>query len=203
MPDEYTIQVQGHGEVEAAPDIAVINLGVMSRESDAGASMQAASQRMHSVLEAVRRLGVPDRDIQSTGLNLFLDQQANVYMASQQVTVRTEDIGKAGAILDAAVQAGANASTGVGFSIDDPSALEDEALELAVADARRKAGRLAAALGVTVDRVERVEASSGGAAVPAFRRQSSAAVAQRAALPPMEAGQVVIAADVRVTYTFR
>jgi uncharacterized protein len=202
MPDENTIQVQGHGEVEATPDIAVINLGVLTRESDAGAAMQAASQRMHAVIEAVRGLDIPERNFQSSGLTLFLDQQANVYVATQQVTVRTEDIGKAGAILDTAIGAGANASNGITFAMDDPSELEDEALDLAVADARHKADRLAAALGVTIDRVERATASRGGA-MPMMGRRAKLMRSIAHAPPPVEAGQMVIAADVQVTYTFR
>jgi uncharacterized protein YggE len=204
MPDEKVIQVNGHGEVEAAPDIAVINLGVLSRESDAQAAMYAASVRMQAIVESVRSLGMPSRDIQTSQLNLHLDPHANVYLANHQVMVRTEDVSRAGPILDAGIEAGANASSGIEFSLADQSEAEDRALELAVADARRKAERLAAALGVAIDGVDRVSASGGSqmmAAVP--RMQLFRSIHAPATPVPVEGGVLRIVADVQVTYTFR
>jgi len=97
MPDQV-IQVQGNGEVEATPDIVVINLGVLSRESEAKLAMQAASETMRAIITAVREQGVSDHGIQTSGLNLHLDQENNVYFVNQQIAVRTEDVGNAGAI---------------------------------------------------------------------------------------------------------
>lgn len=199
MPDTKTIQVQGHGEAEAIPDIAVINLGVVSREREARGAMQAASAQMHAIIAAVHEQGIQDRDIQTTQLNLYLDQQVNVYTASYQITVRVTDVGRAGAVLDAAVDAGANASAGIHFALSDPSEMEDQALALAVADARHKAELLATALDVKIDRVEQVTVLGGGAVPHApFARRMAAA----AAPAPVEAGQLGITADVQVTYRF-
>jgi uncharacterized protein YggE len=200
MPDEKTIQVQGHGEVEAAPTIGVIALAVVSREREARAAMQSASERMRAVIAAVHELEIQDRDIQTTQLNLYLDQQVNVYVASYQITVRVQDVGRAGAILDAAVEAGANASAGIQFALSDPSEPEDQALTLAVADARHKAELLAAALDVTIGRVEQVIVLGRGA-VPHISFARRAPVA--AAPSPVEVGQLTITADVQVTYSFR
>jgi uncharacterized protein YggE len=204
MPDEKTIQVQGHGEVEAAPDVAVINLGVQSRESEPGAAMQAASQRMDAIIAAVRALGVPGSDIQTAHLGLQLDPQVNIHVANYQITVHVEDIANAGRVLDAAVEAGANMSSGMSFTVADHDELEDRALELAVADARRKADRLATALGVTIDGVERLTAGGGGVVPMMARRAMGFGPSRAPAAPtPVEGGQLRIAAEVQVTYTFQ
>src|SRR5438270_3542924 len=109
MPeDRKEIQVQGHGEVEATPDVAVITLGVLGREREARAAMRTVSERMQAIIDAVHDQEISDADIQTTQLNLYLDQQANVYTANHTVTVRVRDVGKAGAVLDAAVDVGAN-----------------------------------------------------------------------------------------------
>jgi uncharacterized protein YggE len=200
MPDEKTIQVQGHGEVEVIPDVAVINLGVISREREARAAIQAASAQMRAVLAAVQGQGVPDRNIQTTQLNLYLDPETNPYTASHQITVRIKDVDRAGGVLDAAVEAGANASAGVGFALSEQSQPQDRALELAIADARHRADRAAAALGVTIDRVEQLIVSSRSTP------HASAHLMRAIALPPpspIEVGQLTITADVQVTYSFR
>ena len=57
------------------------------------------------------------------------------------VTIR--DLYKVGAVLDAAIEAGANNIHGVSFRIDDPDAPESGAREQAVADGLAKAEQLA------------------------------------------------------------
>lgn len=200
MPDERVIQVQGHGEVEVKPDIAVLTLGVFRRETMARAAMQGASETMRAIIAAAREQGVPDHDIQTSGLNLHPDQEANLYVVQQQVTVRVGDVAKAGAILDAAVEAGANASGAIQFALADDTELQDRALELAVADARRKAETVAAALGVAIDRVDGVVISDGHVMPgPSFARR----IRGGGGPVPIEGGQIRVAAEVQVTYSVR
>lgn len=201
MPDEQVIHVQGRGEVEARPDIVLINLGVASRETEARMAMQAASEAMQAIIAAVRDQGVPDYGIQTGGLNIHFDQQASVYVVNQQVSIRTEEVAKAGAILDAAVEAGANASSGIRFALADPAEPEDRALELAIADVRRKAETVARAMGITIDQVVQVTAAGQGVTHGEYVsvRAARAAPSQHT---PIETGQLRIIAGVNVTYSF-
>lgn len=196
------IQVQGHGEVQAAPDVALINLGVLARERDARAAMRTVSEQMRAIIDAIHAQGIPDHDVQTAQLNLYFDHETNSYTASHSVTARVRDVGGAGAVLDAAVDVGANASAGVQFALADQSEAEDRALELAVEDARHKADTLATALGVTVEDVQRVIVTHGGVAYDTSARVLRSIVAPRAPAP-IEAGQLRITADVQVTYSFR
>lgn len=160
-----------------------------------------ADEKMQAIIAAVQSQGVPDRDIQTAQLNLFSDPQANIYQANNQATVRTEDVGKAGEILDAALEAGANASGGIHFSFADQSELEDRALEQAVADARHKAELLATTLGVVLDGVDQLIVAgpmmTHDASLPRGIRAPSHVQAA-----PIEVGQLRVSADVQVRYTF-
>ena len=72
-------------------------------------------------------------------------------------------ISKAGALVDAGVDAGANQISGPSLSVSDQDALYRDALKDAVEAGRLKAEAIASAAGVTVGEVTNVvEGSSGG-----------------------------------------
>ncbi len=60
----------GHSEIKAAPDTATINAGVTSNAATAAAALSANSARMTQVFDALRKLGIPDRDIQTAGFSV-------------------------------------------------------------------------------------------------------------------------------------
>jgi uncharacterized protein YggE len=64
--------------------------------------------------------------------------------------VVVRDVSQTGAVVDAAVAAGAASVNGPSFFIDDPQALLRRALVAAFADARGKAAALAAEAGLTL-----------------------------------------------------
>jgi uncharacterized protein YggE len=123
--------------------------------------MRQNSTRMATVLAALKRAGVAERDIQTSSISLspqyrYAQNEPPVitgYQASNQVTVRFRDIAKSGAILDALVKEGANNISGPNLTIDKPEAALDEARTAAVATARARAELYAKAAGLRVDRI--------------------------------------------------
>ncbi|AZQ66005.1 DUF541 domain-containing protein [Silicimonas algicola] len=156
-----TIVVTGEGRIAAEPDMAVINLGVMREAATAGEAMSAASEAAAAVLVAVTEAGIEPRDVQTSSLNLqprwdHSDQNGariTGYIANNDLMIRVRDLDALGALLDTLVTTGANTINGLSFSVAEPRPLEDEARTAAVADARAKAERLAAAGGVTLGEV--------------------------------------------------
>ena len=59
------VMVSGRGEVSAAPDIAILNLGVESFASTVAAARSEADAAMASVMEALEAREVPDEDVQT------------------------------------------------------------------------------------------------------------------------------------------
>ena len=59
------VMVSGRGEVSAAPDIAILNLGIESFASAVAAARSEADTAMASVMEALEAREVPDEDIQT------------------------------------------------------------------------------------------------------------------------------------------
>lgn len=111
----------------------------------------------------------------------------------------TARIAAAGALVDAAVSAGATTVDGPSLSVSDTDALYRQALEQAVADARAKAQALARAGGFSVGAVDAV--TEGGDATP--EPPMRAAAASAAAPTPVVPGTQDVTADVTVSFLIR
>jgi uncharacterized protein YggE len=167
-----TLNLAAYGETKVAPDMATITLGVMTEGQTAQAAMQANAQRMQGVMAALRRGGVPERDIQTSNLSLQPQYQYGEnqpprltgYQASNQVTITVRDLANLGRAVDAAVNAGANQVHGISFGLNDPTRAENAAREMAVRALAEKAELYARATGHRVVRL--VTLSEGAASYP-------------------------------------
>jgi uncharacterized protein YggE len=111
--------------------------------------------------------------------------------------VRIRDLGRAGAVLDAASQAGANEVNGPMLTRGDREELEAKALEDAVGNARQRAEALADAAGVGLGRVTAIVEGFSGGPEPLMAPRASADVASSA---PIRPGTEEIQATVTVTF---
>jgi uncharacterized protein YggE len=192
------ITVQGTGSVEAAPTRAELYVAVESQGATAKAALAANGAEMRRVLAALREAGATDLKTQSVNLNPRYVDTGGVqgFTATNAVSATVRDVTRAGAVIDAAVEAGANQISGPTLTHANARELYRQALRAAVADARVSAQALAAASGLTLGRVSAVV--EGGGAMP-----MPFAVAERAAdggATPIEPGQREVSASVTVTF---
>lgn len=196
----HTLSVNGHGESEVAPDMARITVGVQSKGQDARDALSRNSTSLNAVVVAIEGQGVPANRIQTSDLSLWFDDQHQSYVASHNLTVRIDDVNTVGSVLDAAVGAGANTSWGVSFALKDESAARAQALQAAIADARKRANSMASALGVSVTGV--VSAGEATVNVTPLPYAAGAVQAPAASSTNVQPGQLTISADVTVVYSF-
>ena len=132
------------------------------------------------------------------GISLKLG--AGQQVALHNLTVRLDDINAVGPLLDAAVGAGANTSWGVNYGLKDQSAARSQALKAALADARKHANDMAAALGLRITGVAAAEETTFG--VSPGPKDVIPGAGGGMGGSPIQPGELTIAANVRVTYTF-
>ena len=202
--DPHTLTMTGHGEVKATPDTATVNAGVTTNAPTAAAALAANSARMNQLFDALRKLGVPDRNIQTSGFSVspqYTNGDNNAphrltgYQVNNEVSVRLEDVTRVGAALDTLAGAGANQMNGINFDIANPAPALEKARIQAVADARTRAQTYAQAAGVTLGPI--VSISEGGSETaprPMFR------VMAMAAPTPIAPGEQSVTADVTVVW---
>jgi uncharacterized protein YggE len=167
------IMVVGEGKVSLKPDIATINVGSEARADTASEAKSEVDAQMDSVLTALQEAGVAEEDIRTSHYSIHYDQQPMPlmregpvpqagYRVSSMVQVTVRDVEKAGDVLDAVVQAGANQVYGVTFTVSDESTWQTEARTKAMADARARAQELAGLADVELGQVLSVSEVIGG-----------------------------------------
>lgn len=197
-----SITVGGTGTATATPDLSHWSFGVQAAGATASATLRSVSTQTAAVIAALKSAGVAAADLQTQGVSLStrMNQDGTKvvgYSASQGVSATLRNLGTAGAIVDAAVAAGATDVSGPDLSVSGQTALQRQALQAAFDDAKAKAQALAQRAGVTLGQVTQIQESSG-APIPFVG--AKAAAPSDAAQVPIEPGQSETTATVTVTF---
>lgn len=203
------ITVSGEGMVEAAPDRATISVGVITRDKNPSEVQNSNAKAASSVINSIVALGIDRKNI-STGNYSFnpiyrhTDNGKRIlegYEATNSVTIIVDDLKLVGKIIDAALNHGANRVDSLNFGLRDKNFHQDEALRLAVLDAKRKAEIVARTLGKSIVSVRSVSINSNHVSAP--RNYKMAAMAEDAAVgfeTPIESGTLQCVANVHVEF---
>lgn len=209
--DRARIVVEGSGELTVEPDLAVLTVAVDTAQESANAATQENARKMAAVIEAVES-SYGDAGKLSTGSFSLQphygerrpgsNQPPSIvgYIASNQIRIEIRQLDKIGAVLDAALAAGANRSSGLSFLREDRSE-ESVVLALAASDAANRARVLAEALGVKLVRV--LEARNGSAGVdprPVFYAERAMMNSSESPGTQIEAGDITLRATVQVIW---
>ncbi len=195
-----TVTTIGDGSVAAVPDVATVSAGVRTSATTAAAALSENGARMAAVIAALKRAGGDELQTQQVSLEPQTNDRNVVtgYIAQNTVSAKAKIAG-AGALIDAAVRAGANTVEGPSLDLSDRDALYRQALQKAMADARAKAEALAGAGGFAVGPVSAVT-ENGGNPQPVFQ---GAAVAKAAGSTPVVPGTQDVTAEVTVSFQIR
>jgi uncharacterized protein len=190
------LELTARGEVNAVPDLAIINAGVVTQAIDARTAMAQNAQRIQAVIGALRGAGIAERDIRTQSVSLqpqyrYQENRPPVvtgYQASNQLNVRFRNINQAGPILDTLVRQGVNQIDGPTLTIDQPDAMLDAARVDAIRKARARAEVYARASGLNVRRIVVIseQADVGGRPVPMMAARAAMVEQASTAIVPGE-----------------
>jgi len=192
------ITVQGTASVTSVPDRAELSFGVESQGQTAKAALAANATEMRKVIAAVRAAGGTNVKTQSVSLSPRYNEtnEVQAFVATNSVSASIKDLAKAGAVIDAAVYAGANQVYGPSLSTGDQTELYRQALKAAVANARANAQVLAAAANLSLGRVTAIVEGGGGPQPLPYAADKAMVVEST----PIEPGTQQTAASISVTF---
>ncbi len=204
--EQGKITVTGHAEATVAPDIAFVTTGVVTTGADVESARGENDRTMRRIIDALAAQGIDRSKIVTSQFSLQPLYKSDArdggpgvvvgYRLQNNVTVTVENLGKIGAVIDAAFQAGANQFHGLRFAVRDDDRLRDELLRKAVQDGRRKAAVMAEALGVSLG--QPLAVSEAGNFMPV---QADAVRSLKvAAGTPVEAGALTVSVDVNMVF---
>ena len=212
-----TITISGEGEVFAVPDIATISFSVRHEGKTVAEAQRTVTTKIDAALKYLTGAGIEEKDIRTASYNaspLYTYDYTQIpsrqrifqgYEVSQMIEVKVRDTDKVGDILDGIAKAGVTDISGPNFEIDDEEALQVEAREKAIENAKEKAEILAEDLGV---RLVRVVSFSESGNYPVFYKgydmlQAEGRGGATNAAPSVPTGENRILSNVSITYEIR
>jgi uncharacterized protein YggE len=214
VPSPPAIVVSGNAQVEATPDQAVVRIGIVHQSTSAKEAQDNASKIGQAIQKAIVALGVTANRIQTSRLTIspvYLQQRPGSneapritgYTAANSVSVTLENLAQIGPVVDAGLDNGANQLDGVQFKLKNDGPVREQALKLAVEEAKGKAAAIAAALGVALGPV--LEVSESGVSVSPLEDRGNGGVAllsaRAAVATPVSPGQLIVNAGVVLRYS--
>ncbi|MFA6992189.1 MAG: SIMPL domain-containing protein [Candidatus Gracilibacteria bacterium] len=208
------VTVDAQGKAYATPDVAEITIGVHTDGDKSDAVVKSNTEKMNKVIEEIKKLGIEEKDIQTTSYYMnpnyiYTPSGESVqkgYTIDQTILVKVRDLTKAGDVVANATASGANTLGGIQFKVDDPEKAKEQAREEAIKKIKEKADMIAKQTGLhfggAVNYYEYMDTSAYGYGMggPAYMDVSGAGVGGGGATPTTEAGQQEIVLTVSMTY---
>lgn len=206
-PNRRTVTVTGTGNVDTDPDKAVIAVAVEATDSDdASAVVSELATNAKSIRQALREYGISEDDITTERYGLRYDDHDNRYEGHHRYSVEIDDPDAVGDVIDRCVAAGADTIDRIEFTLSDDrrERLYDEAVDTAVADARREAELYTDATDLQLGEPVSIETTRTGH-TPFTQRVDVAVEREMAesAATRIDEGEVSVTAEVRIEYAFQ
>ena len=208
--EEYVpiISVSGEGIVEAPPDSATISVGVVSRNKDATKVQSENARSATNIINSIATLGIERKNIRTGNYNFrqvyrYDEEGKSIfdgYEVTNTVTIFVNDLEKVGKVIDAALSNGANKIDSLNFGIRDKEKFQNDALRLAVSDAKNKAEIVAAGLGKSIVGVRNVSVNSTSIRTQGMEKVNMMATRDASFSTPIESGTLTCSASVHVDF---
>lgn len=210
-PAPATLTVVGSAAIAQEPDMAQVSIGVRTVAATVAEASAGNAAALNQVIATLTDMGVADADMVTEYYNVSAQydysyssfgesgsQQVSGYQVSNTLRVTVRQLDALGAILDAAMQAGANECYGVDFQSSQSDAANDEALKMAIAECERKAKLMAEASGHTLGRLVSITESYGS-----YQGRTYDAAVASAASTTILANSISFNASVEMVYELK
>lgn len=213
IDNDNMITVTGLGEVHAIPDIALIDISVLTEAKTVKDAMLENTKKMNSIINSLKEeMKIDEKDIKTTNFNIYPKYEWRQesgerilvgYEISQNINVKIRDLNIAGDITQKVVDLGANNVSNLTFTFDDDEKLKQEARTIAINNAKEKAKILEKDLGIKMVKI--VNFSENSYIPSVYRTTSSMKIMEEAAgsAPMFEAGENTINSNVSITYIIK
>ncbi len=217
-----TIVVSGTGEAFAAPDVATFTFTVSADAQTVGGAQDTVSSSATAITTGLEGLGIAEKDIQTSDYSVYpkytyqpvictpgvycppSKQIPDGYTVSESFSVKVRKTSDAGQALSIAGAKGATNISSLTFTLDNPDAVQAEARDNAIANAKTKAEDLAKSLGVSLGRV--VDFNESGVSpmpYPVVYSMAAGGASADSKSVPISTGQNKVTSNVSVTYEIR
>lgn len=218
-----TININGHGEILAVPDIATFTFSVVSSKATVAEAQADATKKINAISNYLEEADIDKKDIQTSDYSIYPQyeyqqivcvaypctpgtQVLKGYEVRQTTTIKVRETAQAGELLSGVGSKGASEVSGLTFTFDDPDGVQAQARDKAIADAKQKAQALAKELGVRLVRIVSFNENNYGGPIYYAKEMAVGMGGMDSApviAPDISTGQNKITSDVSITYEIR
>ncbi len=203
-----TLSVSGEGIIETSPDRATISIGVLTQDRDAARAQSSNAKSAQNVINSIAALGVERKNITTSDYNFRPTyrqdenhrNEINGYEVSNTIYIVLDDLNLVGKVIDAALSNGANNINSLDFGIKNRKKLQDEALILAIRDARQRAELVARELGKSIIGIQDISINTGGVGIMRANQKMYAMIESADYATPIEAGTLTCSSSVHINF---
>jgi len=198
--------VTGDAVTRVEPDTAVLNISVITQNTQAIDAQQQNATRSDAVIRALKSAVGTAGEVKTSGYaiepqRVYRDGQPAVitgYQVRNSVVVTLSDLKKVGAVIDSAAISGANNIDSVTFTLRNDESAKTQALTDATQSAMKKARAVAAALNGRLVRVAEVQESGFVRPRPLDEMSVTGRVAMAGTSTPIEVGTLEVTSKVQL-----
>ncbi|MFC3884187.1 SIMPL domain-containing protein [Bacillus songklensis] len=204
-----TITVHGQGTVKAIPDTISMTIGVMTENLNVQEALKENSAKSTQLIQALNQMGIRDEQIETASFTInpkydYSDGKATLigYEVQHLFTLTVKDVKQAGEVYKTAVDSGANIARNLQFQLQNADLYYQEALKLAVQNAKEKAYTIARSLKATLHEppVEIIEETLYPVYESAVSPKATVLAAQ--SVPPIQPGEQRLQAQLKVVFSY-
>ncbi|MCH8544501.1 MAG: SIMPL domain-containing protein [Alcanivorax sp.] len=201
--DRNTVDVSGVGEIKATPDRFRVRAVSSRTGDDINAMKQEVDAEIRAALSLANELGLEERLVRATGINISPEWQWQPerkiigHQVSRDIDMAVDGVEAYAELLEGMTRLGFKQLQQVGAELAEATALENQAFEEAMKDARNKAGILANAAGRTLgDAIVIQEQGGGGGHQPMMAMARDTAESSSAYSP----GEITLRKQIQVRF---
>ena len=213
LPTEQNegILVTGSATVQAAPDLATLQVGVQSFAETAQQATADNNLEVEKIIASLKNKGLTDEDMETNSFNIspqreYKNNKPPVvigFNVTNMLAIKIRDLDRVGELMQATIDNGANTINGLTFSIEDPTPLRQKARRIAMEAALSRAEILAEAIDVGVGKPISIQELSYGGPVVQSEDIAIAGVAMDAKVPIQAPSDVGTKIDLQVRFEIK
>ncbi|NTU46284.1 SIMPL domain-containing protein [Candidatus Roizmanbacteria bacterium] len=204
------ISVSGVGKVDVVPDTATVDVGISVNNA---ATVDDAQKKIDTVnnkiIEAMKLLGIEKKDIRTSNYSIYpnytysgSDNKITGYNGNVNITITSKNLNLVSKIIEESTKAGANQIQGSRFIVAHPEKYREQARDLAIANAKEQAAKMAKTLGINLGKVSNIIENSGSDSVayPVMAEKTLNLRANVASSADMEPGTQTVTSNVTLFF---
>jgi len=203
VPDQPHVVVNGQAEMSVVPDILLISLNLTEVGQEVEVARDLVEKRSQQLIDTLKKYGVEKKDITAASLKITphynWSNKAQIYVGSEvtrQIDVTLRDLEKYDDLIRTIIEGKVARVNSTRLESSREKELRNEALQMAIADARQRAELLVAGFPETLGPVYAI--SAGGTGRGQREVYAMATSMQREAA--FEPGEIEISASVQIVF---